>query len=92
VTSQKFRDQGRNFDDCMEKLRLMIVAVVAAPTPRRETKPSRAMKERRVEAKRETSVKNSSANAQAWMTSLDFHVTLSTNIGFLTATLIRRLV
>jgi len=57
VTSQKFRDQGRNFDDCMEKLRLMIVAVVAAPTPRRETKPSRAMKERRVEAKRETSVK-----------------------------------
>jgi ribosome-associated protein len=57
VTSQKFRDQGRNFDDCMEKLRAMIFSVVAAPIPRRETKPSRAMKARRVESKRETSVK-----------------------------------
>ena len=57
ITSQKFRDQGRNFDDCLEKLRTMIVSVVTPPTPRRATKPSRAMRERRVEAKRETSVK-----------------------------------
>ncbi len=51
LTSQKYRDQGRNIEDCLEKLREMVIAVVIPPTPRRATKPSKASKIRRTEAK-----------------------------------------
>ena len=50
-------DQPRNIDDCLEKLKEMVLAVVARPTVRRPTKPSRASKRRRTEAKRENSQK-----------------------------------
>jgi ribosome-associated protein len=52
VTSQRFRDAGRNTADCLEKLRQMLQAVAVAPKTRRPTKPSRASKRRRLEAKR----------------------------------------
>lgn len=57
LTSQKYRDQGRNIDDCLEKLREMIAAVVARPTVRRPTKPSRGSQRRRTADKRENSQK-----------------------------------
>lgn len=57
LTSQKYRDQGRNVDSCLEKLRVMLVAVVAPPTPRRPTKPNIQSRKRRVEKKREQSQK-----------------------------------
>jgi ribosome-associated protein len=57
ITSQKHRDQAKNVEDCMEKLRVMIETVAKAPTIRRATKPTRASKERRVESKKEHSLK-----------------------------------
>jgi len=57
VTSQKYRDQTSNIDDCLEKLKSMIAPVVAPPTVRRPTKPTLASKRRRSEAKQQTSAK-----------------------------------
>ena len=55
LSSQRFRDQAKNRDDCLEKLRAMLEAVAVAPVRRRKTKPSRASVERRIEAKRRLS-------------------------------------
>jgi ribosome-associated protein len=57
ITSQRFRDQARNVDDCREKLREMILAVAVRPKVRRATKPSRASQRRRIEGKRQLSEK-----------------------------------
>lgn len=51
VTSQKFRDQNKNVDDCLEKLRTMIESVAERPTPRRPTKPSYSSTQKRVDKK-----------------------------------------
>lgn len=51
VTSQKTRDQGRNIEDCLEKVRLLVLAAATPPKPRRATKPTKASKERRLDAK-----------------------------------------
>jgi ribosome-associated protein len=57
ISSQKYRDQLRNVDDCLNKLRAMIAAVAAPPTPRRPTRPSLGSKLRRTKAKSEHSQK-----------------------------------
>jgi ribosome-associated protein len=51
LTSQRFRDQGRNVADCLEKLRGMLEGVAVAPKRRKATKPSRGAKERRLKEK-----------------------------------------
>lgn len=63
MSSQKYRDQARNVNECLDKLRAMIESVLKRPTPRRATKPSLAAKRRRVESKRETSHKKQSRRA-----------------------------
>lgn len=57
LTSQRYRDQHRNEEDCLEKLHAMLAAVARPPKRRRKTKPTRASIERRKEQKRETSHK-----------------------------------
>ncbi len=57
LASQRFRDQGRNVADCLEKLRGLIAAVAAAPAKRTPTKPGRAARERRLREKRAQSEK-----------------------------------
>jgi ribosome-associated protein len=57
LTSQKYRDQARNVEDCLEKLRQMITAASEPPTVRRPTRISRAAKQRRAESKQKTSQK-----------------------------------
>ncbi len=57
VTSQRFRDQLRNREDCRQKLRGLVLAVLKPPKTRRRTKPTRASRERRLQAKRQTSDK-----------------------------------
>ncbi len=54
LTSQRFRDQGRNVADCLEKLRAMLAEVAKAPRPRRPTRPTQASRVRRLRAKRAT--------------------------------------
>ena len=55
LTGQKYRDQKRNLDDCLDRLREMIREVLRPPTPRKPTKPTRGSQRRRVEAKRQRS-------------------------------------
>jgi len=55
ITSQRFRDQDRNRQDCIEKLSAIVEDARHAPKPRKPTKPTRGSKERRLEAKRKRS-------------------------------------
>lgn len=53
LTSDRYRDQPRNADDCLEKLREMLLAVAEPPRPRKATKPTKVSKRRRADAKRQ---------------------------------------
>ncbi len=57
ISSQRHRTQLRNMDDCLQKLRQLIVAAVPPPTIRRATKPTRGSKERRLHAKKQQSAR-----------------------------------
>lgn len=58
LTSQRYRDQGRNVQDCLDKLRDMLREVAIPPKRRVATRPGRAAKERRiVDKKRRSEVK-----------------------------------
>ena len=63
ITSQRFRDQGRNVADCLEKLRAMLAEVAVAPRRRKKTKPTKAARERRLREKRQKADKKSSRRA-----------------------------
>ncbi|HSN30282.1 MAG TPA: alternative ribosome rescue aminoacyl-tRNA hydrolase ArfB [Kofleriaceae bacterium] len=52
VTSQATRDQAKNRDDAHSKLALIVRTALHRDKPRRETKPTRASKRRRIEGKR----------------------------------------
>jgi ribosome-associated protein len=60
VTSQRFRDAGRNVADCLEKLRLMLLEAAAIPTPRRPTRPTRGAVRRRLHEKQARAQKKQS--------------------------------
>jgi ribosome-associated protein len=53
--SQRNRDQGRNIEDCLERLRALLLEVAVAPKLRKATHPSRGSRERRLQSKRERS-------------------------------------
>lgn len=57
ITSQRFRDAGRNTADCLEKLRQILVEAATPPTRRRPTKPTRGSVQRRLQAKQQQSQK-----------------------------------
>jgi ribosome-associated protein len=52
LNSQRFRDQERNRQDCLEKLGAMIRQALVAPRPRKQTKPSRGARQARLRDKR----------------------------------------
>jgi ribosome-associated protein len=47
VTSQRYRDQGRNVADCLSKLRVMLALVTDAPKTRKKSRPTRASQAKR---------------------------------------------
>ncbi len=55
VVSERYREQGRNARDCLEKLRAMVLSVATPPRHRKKTKPSRGAVEARLKAKRHKS-------------------------------------
>src|SRR5438034_368243 len=55
LTGQRYRDQERNRQDCLEKLAELIREAAALPKTRRATRPSRGSKLRRLAAKRHRS-------------------------------------
>ncbi len=52
IVSQSERSQSGNREECMARLREMIVAAVVIPKVRKKTKPGRGAKERRLQSKR----------------------------------------
>jgi ribosome-associated protein len=52
VTSEKYRDQGRNREDCLAKLAAMVRRAATPPKPRKPTRPTKGSKTRRLAAKR----------------------------------------
>lgn len=60
ITSQRYRDQGRNTQDCLNKLAELLLSVAVAPTKRKPTAPSRGAKQRRLQDKHVRSDKKQS--------------------------------
>ncbi len=52
LSSQRYRDQDRNRQDCLDKLRELIVQAAAVPKARRPTRPTRGSREARLRDKR----------------------------------------
>ena len=53
LSSERYRDQLKNVNDCLDKLKGLLESVATAPKPRRAVKRTRASQRRRVESKRE---------------------------------------
>src|SRR5262245_49878332 len=65
LQSQQHRTQERNREECLERLRAIILAALAEPKKRRPTKPTRASKLRRLAAKRAQSEKKQQRRGDA---------------------------
>jgi ribosome-associated protein len=52
LTSQRFRDQARNIDDCLEKLRQLMLAAATPPRRRKKTHIPKSAHESRLRHKR----------------------------------------
>ena len=57
LSSQRSRDQPKNTQDCLNRLKAMVLAVATPPKTRRPTKPSKGSKERRLKEKKNLSGK-----------------------------------
>jgi ribosome-associated protein len=57
LTSQRYRDQARNIDDCLNKLREMLAVVASPPRRRKKSQPPRSAREARLRDKRAASEK-----------------------------------
>ena len=51
IDAQRLRSLEQNRADALERLRTMVAAALIEPKPRRQTKPTRASKVRRIEGK-----------------------------------------
>ncbi len=65
VSSQRYRDQHRNVNDCLEKLRAMITRAAKPPRVRRRTRPTAAAVARRLERKQRQSQKKDARKFRA---------------------------
>ena len=66
VSAQRFRTQERNREDARERLAAFIEAGLHAPKKRVATKPTRASKERRLDAKRRSSTIKQGRGRRDW--------------------------
>ena len=66
LNGQRFRTQERNREDARERLAAFIEAGLHAPTPRVATRPTRASKQRRLDAKRERSTIKRGRTGRHW--------------------------
>jgi len=51
ITSQRYRDQARNIEDCRAKLVELILSVATPPVKRKPSKPSKGARQRRLNDK-----------------------------------------
>ncbi|HHI80913.1 MAG TPA: aminoacyl-tRNA hydrolase [Planctomycetes bacterium] len=57
LASSRYRDQGRNLADCLERLRAMLLEVARPPKIRKKTRPTKGSVERRLREKKAQSEK-----------------------------------
>ena len=60
LSSSRFREQRRNVNDCLEKLRQMVLAATVVPKPRKRPKRSAAANAKRLKDKRTRSERKQS--------------------------------
>jgi ribosome-associated protein len=60
ITSQRYRDQARNIEDCRLKLAELIVSIATPPVKRKPSKPSKGARQRRLNDKHVRSDKKQS--------------------------------
>ena len=60
IQSERFRTQGRNRADCLDKLAVLLAEALKTHPKRTKTKPSRAAQARRLDGKRRHSEKKKS--------------------------------
>lgn len=66
INAQRFRTQDRNRQDARDRLAAFVESGRTAPKPRIATKPSRAAKARRLDAKRERSTIKRGRSQRHW--------------------------
>ncbi len=60
IVGQRFRDQPKNIEDCLERLRELVIQASVVPRRRIKTKPTRGSVQRRLTDKKEASKKKES--------------------------------
>ena len=66
ISAQRFRTQERNREDARVRLAAFISSGLRAPTPRIATRPTRASKQRRLDAKRGRSTIKQGRTQREW--------------------------
>lgn len=57
IQSEATRSQAKNREDCIERLRELVLRAATVPKKRKKTRPGKAARERRLKAKREQAEK-----------------------------------
>jgi ribosome-associated protein len=66
ISAQRFRTQDRNREDARDRLARFVETGLHAPTPRIATRPTRASRERRLDAKRGRSTIKRGRTVRDW--------------------------
>lgn len=66
LSSSRFRQQRRNVEDCLEKLRHLVLAAAVPPRVRKRPKKSAAAKRRRLQEKRQQSERKQNRRTPKW--------------------------
>ncbi|HZV24600.1 MAG TPA: alternative ribosome rescue aminoacyl-tRNA hydrolase ArfB [Luteimonas sp.] len=66
ISAQRFRTQERNREDARTRLAAFVASGLHAPTPRIATRPTRASKQRRLDAKRGRSTIKQGRSQRDW--------------------------
>lgn len=66
ITSDRHRDRLKNQQECLEKLRSLILSVKEPPRARKKTKPTRGSRERAKESKKRQADKKRGRSRKGW--------------------------
>jgi ribosome-associated protein len=66
LASDRHRDRLQNRQDCLDKLRELLLSVALPPKPRKKTKPGRGARERAKASKQRQGAKKRSRSGRDW--------------------------
>jgi ribosome-associated protein len=65
LSSQRYRDQERNRQDCLDKLRTLVIEAATLPRVRKPSRPTRSSREARLQAKKHRSARKAGRKLHA---------------------------